>query len=153
MRRLLGVLVCVALATSLASPAAAKPWVRKAAFDGLYVGKVVTISCVGFRNCPSPGQAQKVSWRFTPTATGADMYSNTGKYRVKLDYVEGLGYYTGKVRFKYTTARFKMWATQQVRVDGTYTAYKIKGSVREWARRAPKKFNSTASITVVRKSA
>lgn len=136
----------------IGTTAEAKPWVRKAKLDGLYVGKWTMQTCTWI-NCDKLDRVSAISWTFTPTDYGAYMHSNTGDYNLKLDYVEGLGYYRAKVRReRYHTAVYKMWVTQQIRVDGVYTAYKIEGVSREWARRYPK-YGDTGSYAAVRKAA
>jgi hypothetical protein len=69
---------------------------------------------------------------------------------MNLRWVPSLGYYTGTGRFHRTVRHIEFKVTQQIRVDGVWTARKIVGTVRAWARGAPR-YHSDGPIILERR--
>jgi hypothetical protein len=154
-RRTLAVALCMFVVFTLAGTAQAKPWVRKAALDGRYSGKIVPQNCtwVPTLGCEDWWYRYRVTWDFTPTSNGARFRWALADRDVRLRYVKGKGYYVGRYespRGRFVT-RYKLWVTQQIRVDGDYVAYKIKGTQFYFKKSAPATHHSLATYTLVRK--
>jgi hypothetical protein len=135
--------------------AEAKPWVRKASLDGRYSGKVVPQNCywVPAYNGEDWWYRYRVAWDFTPTWYGATFRWDAANIDVKLNYVEGEGYYLGRDVSgggRYVT-RYKLWVTKQIRLGGGYIAYEIEGTRYFYKKSAPATHHSLAIYTLIRK--
>lgn len=150
MRRLLtGVLVSTLILSTCVSASAA-PWVRKAVVDGDYGGHYRRTECT-YSECSRRTAAYRLGWRFTPVERGIRMLAVAQDYRMFLRWVPGGGYYVGTNLAEPGRARrITIHVTQQMRIDGVWTARKLVGTLRTWLTDAPRYYDEGIVILVLK---
>lgn len=149
MKRFIVLILAASIACSLAIPAAAAPWVKKATVNGRYAGKWVETECT-YTNCDETPSRQRLNWRFTPTRRGVELYSLTGDYTMNLRWLPR-GEYTGTADSGRRWKRLiEFTVTKQVQLGGVWTARKLVGHFRTWAQGAPRYHDDGRIILTLR---
>jgi hypothetical protein len=124
--------LAVATALSVAAPATAAPWVRKAAVDGAYSGRYRRTECT-YTRCPDRTAAFRIGWVFTPVAGGIRLRAPATGWRMFLRWVPGEGTYVGTNAADANRTR-RVWfrVTRQTLIEGVWTARELRGTMRTW---------------------
>jgi hypothetical protein len=150
MRRLLMGVLASAMILASSPSASAAPWARKAVVDGDYGGRYHRTECT-YSRCGDRTANYRLGWRFTPVERGIRLFAVAQDYRMFLRWVPGGGYYVGRNLAEPGRARrITIHVTQQIRIDGVWTARKLVGTLRTWLTDTPRYYDE-GTVILVRK--
>jgi TolB protein len=131
-------IIFAALLMMLLLPGSATASLRDARVEGYHEGPWVRTRCT-YTNCNELAVRGTLRWGLTPTRHGVSLHSYSGGFRLDLRWVADLGIYRGARDLgRYWRQRIDLRVVERRMIDGTWTATKLTGEMKDWSKGAPK---------------